>query len=67
MYECWVWLVQEKDGREGVIGTWIPELSMMSLLHSREKWTADHLERYAKQHEAAVQRPVRLAHLNEVE
>lgn len=67
MYECWVWLVQEKDGTEGIIATWVPELSMISVLHAREKWVADHMERYARIHEAAVERPVRLVHLKESE
>lgn len=61
-----MWLVQEKDGREGVIGTWVPELSMVSILHARELWTAQALERYARLHEEAVKRPVRLAHLKEI-
>lgn len=67
-YECWMWLVEEEDGREGVIAALIPEAGMIQplLLQNSKRELAEALEPIARQHGASSGRPVRLAHLVEM-
>ena len=65
-YECWAWLVEDHDG-PGVIAAQFGDLKAPVPLQSRREDIARGMEPLARAHGQSLGRPVRLAHLIEVE
>lgn len=72
-YECWAWLVEEEDGREGVIAVALASdhplyvaVGPLLTLHTARYENAMKMRPFAMMHAETTGRPVRLAHLKEV-
>jgi hypothetical protein len=67
-YEMWVWVVTEEDGTEDVMTGVVPQLgpSPIPLQHNRQE-LAEVFRNLAEGHGRMVEKPVRLAHLVEID
>jgi hypothetical protein len=66
-FEQWAWVVEEEDGKEGVIGVVYPGQTGISVLVTRSEILArGYFKDAADAHAEASGRPVRLVHLREV-
>jgi hypothetical protein len=68
-YEMWCWVVTEPDGTEGVIAGMVPKMAFMGpvLLQHHKRELAEQFRPLAERHGHLEDKPVRLAHLVEVE